>query len=109
MTNIPPLSAEEQIEYLARKVLGWTAGLVSWNDEDYKSMADKLDWNPLENWSDWRQCEEKMMKNEDLLNKFVLSISTATDAHDAVIVFMTIDLPTRISALISAHQELYDN
>jgi|CXWL01.1.fsa_nt_gi hypothetical protein len=65
-------------------------------------------WNPLTDWNHWREVELKLMEDETLWHDFLKALSAITgDITHHIGVYMEADLPTRVSALISAHQELY--
>ena len=117
MTN-KPLSQAEKIELIATEVMGWEKKGKWWQSE--KSLFEApcsehstyshegydhlhLEWNPYEDWSHWRQVEEKIIE-KGMLQKYFNKIFHAIDAtceHDVI----TADLPTRCDALISILQE----
>lgn len=98
MTTSPKLTPHAQIEYLATKVMGWQA----YSDDIVENMKviRPLAWNPLTDWNHFRQVEEKVMEDEQLFNVYRIELEKSFGGIIAA------DLPTRISALIAAHQSL---
>lgn len=113
------MTTQEQDEYLATKVMG-----RCWHKYD-NQMDGKYDkfygicclckhgvskkeqhmqetWNPRLDWNHWRQVEEKVMEDEQLAESFVYKILRPGIPQS----LYRADLPTRVSALISAHQQL---
>ncbi len=112
------LTAQEQIEYLATKVMRWHkvkargrgAGVYIWATQDrdqdkHWDFAEEIYWNPLTDWNHWRQVEEKVMETAELKWRMIENIHP--DDRQWLYFYMQADLPTRVSALISAHQDLY--
>ncbi len=114
MTPKAPSSAQEQIEYLATKVMGWKMHPrigVFGQPRVYtdRKVFQPEDWNPLTDWNHWRQVEEKVMEDEKLYRYYCFEVSKSTGGAGAFAVDRAIaaDLDTRCDALIAAHQELY--
>ncbi len=104
-----PLSEQEQIEFLATRVMRWTrtihCNLGEWiteNDDDFVK-----DWNPLTDWNHWRKVEERVMEDNELKWEMIKRIHH--DDRQWLYFYMLADLPTRCQALIAAHQELYSS
>lgn len=103
------MTAQEQIEYVATKMMGWkrhtySSGLSEWCDRTGARFffTSALGWNPLEDWNHWRQVEERIMEDGKglLIKKFMATFDGKFD-------YLGADLEHRVSALIAAHQELY--
>lgn len=113
MTNSSTASAQDKIEYLATKVMGWKKydrkGYKMWHfPVETGGAIRRSHWNPLENWNHWRQVEEKVMEDCHLWTKFSFIFAEDPEMGNGLMIeYMHADLPTRVSALISAHQELY--
>lgn len=125
----PQESAIEKIEYIATKVMGWTAdkkqgywfephphGLENavYPIADILWDGDGLEegWTPQSNWSHWRDVEEKIMEsgNEALEKAFIEKLVEVYPGKEPPALFINIilgaDLPARIDSLISAHRSL---
>jgi hypothetical protein len=129
MKHTPDLSAltdEQKIAYLAEKVMGWhkvrrDSGRDMWaNEDDYgmgyvqnylneASRTMDFMWNPLTDWNHWRQVEEKMMEDGILFSAFMESFVINSMPRFSISEYLDADLPTRVDALISAHQSLHGN
>ena len=129
MPKVEPstLSAQDQIEYLATKVMGWTVKEQEhiYHNRCYPKLPKQyvklyLDgsghcvqqddtWFPLTDWNHWRQVEEKVMETKLLWSQFLCAIRETDPKLNLCGEYMKTDLPTRVSCLISAHQELYGN
>src|SRR5947208_1519299 len=110
----PSPDTRTQIEYLATKVMGWTRIQVQdpyWWDKNGHGTHEA--WNPLEEWNHFRQVEEKVMEDGELvwamLQQLDGMLSNKDSQNRVGSKYMRADLLTRVSALISAHQELYGN
>ncbi len=107
MTTVSTLSAQEKIEYLATKVMGWEVADYLSKDgkvlvrRDLTSRHASI-FDPLTDWNHWRQVEEKVMEDEKLAKElfYEQTISWTTTSY------VKADLPTRVDALIAAHQSL---
>lgn len=79
-------SEEEKIEWLATKVMGWHEeqdeycnGCRDWRNQKGERMAHKVvcsndNWDrfdPLDDWNQWRQVEERVMENPPLFYEFM--------------------------------------
>jgi len=117
MTHSVETSGEEQINYLATKVMGWREMNGSWPNGKTKFRCfDPLckqfillgrDWNPLTDWNHWRQVEEKVMEDEHLFKMYIFDIDIGKGSTGIVACnVIKADLPTRVSALISAHKAI---
>ncbi len=120
------MTAEEQIEYLATKVMGWDTRIekdcygdeymmVNWKDPYYaggvpKGWVTQSGFDPTSDWNHWRQVEIKALEDKALWNKYMLSFFPAFSSGAVslgIFVAVSSDLPQRVSALIQAHKELY--
>lgn len=125
MTPSPTLSAQEQIEYIATKIMGWRREDNAWFDattNDFQGLVEsdyREDFRPLTDWNHWRQVEEKLMEDAMLFARFIQQAwcnkpknipDTKETIHPksmrAIGCIMNTDLPTRCQALIAAHQSL---
>lgn len=133
MTSTPTPSEQEGIEYLATKVMLW---LVSKDKTKYfrdifESVDSLLDessgipcdsWNPYTDSNHFRQLELKVMEDERLAYRYCSKLigeqwkncePMTVDSRQkgyvsrAMIIAMKADLPTRCTALITAHKALY--
>lgn len=112
-----PMTPQAQIEYLATKVMGWhkcsTMGAFEqWEDDlnyDHGVTKGHGRWNPLTDWNHWRQVEEKVKGERTLWRSFCRHLfgDFEHSAYGAAFLLADSDLPTRVSSLIAAHQELY--
>ncbi len=107
------LTAQEQLEYLATEIMEWEIIAHGPGYEDLHPIVKNATgyvtqhWNPLTDWNHWRQVEEKVMEDEDLWEEFAQHLFGNESCRIQLWLHMKADLPTRVSALISAHQELY--
>lgn len=117
------MTTQEQIEYLATKVMGWQeisdrhCRFCKWwaNHEKGTVIAkrgcseDHLEeFDPLDNWNHWRQVEEKVMEDAELFDKFQSHKHWTTSKGVSWMQwYMAASLPVRVDCLISAHQELF--
>lgn len=119
MTHEASTTPEAKIAYLAEKIMGWSHwDHTSYDPCWYEAIGGgdgkyhlKSAWNPLTDWNHWRQVEEKVMGNEDLEFRYTEELISRTPARAATLSFTSAwmaDLPTRVDALISAHQSLHD-
>jgi len=67
------------------------------DNDDYESIS----FNPLKDWNHWRQVEEKMMEDAELLTEFCLKFSRIGERMSSHPLYMAADLPTRCKALLS--------
>lgn len=116
--NEATMSPEEQIRYLAERVMGWKKtslavimpavygdadeDLEMWEKNPSSHIAVQ-NWHPDHDWNHWRQVEEKVMEDELLVERYLYCF----EAPWRIKAFLKADLPTRVSALIQAHKELY--
>lgn len=103
----PALSASamtptEQIDYLATRIMGYK---IQTGGFEKPPMRAIFPWNPLKSWDDWRRVEEKVMEDDDLWNSY--EVIMENDDSFLGVTLCQADLPTRGSALISAHKELH--
>jgi hypothetical protein len=104
------MTDEQKIAYLAERMMGWCVskdGKRVMRDLDDMWNDKPFDWNPLADWNHWRQVEEKVMEDEKLIHRYwdeVMRANILTPIPRLVFIFA--DLPTRVSALIAAHQSL---
>src|SRR4051812_16333235 len=108
----PQEAAREKIEYIATKVMGWEIkrsptskkydryikGYWHLNNGKTRPHYSYMRyWNPLEDWNNWRQVEEKVMEmNNGLWREFIVRIPKEADYWlDACKQLMKADLPTR--------------
>ncbi len=132
------MTPQEQIEYLATNVMGWHKNNPKWcaacscwasDDGRYEYGIEQCSvcsrngvtyrhFEPLTDWNHWRQLELKIAEHfpDDLWCKFYDAIAgdnlPASVKHDGQAMWLrysAADLPTRVSALISSHKELYDS
>ena len=113
------MTAEEQIEYIAINILGWTKEegvnvelskqtFSRWqvNDDEYEYA-----FNPLEDWNDWRMVEEKVMEERTLFIDYLNRIGEGYEGPSVhVDIFIHLHKSTleqRVDALISAYQSIY--
>lgn len=74
--------------------------------EDARDMSFKFD--PLKDWNHWRQVEIQMMKDEKLFTEYAWTIAEAgQNSRPVSMEICESDLPTRCTALITAHKSLY--
>lgn len=111
------MSAQEQIAYLAEKVMGWeyretTSARPSWYDAESGNWVIAVTaWNPLTDWNHYRQVEEKVM-GTGLWHEYVWNLyrddggRTLIEGRD-IWRGIKADLPTRCKALIEAHKSLH--
>ncbi len=111
------MTEQESIEYLAR-FMGWRE-IKNWKEdgdiyqwEAYEDggwgIIEDRHWNPLTDWNHWRQVEEKVMEDQELKNEYISKLIEEVECSTAgACDYMKAELATRISALISAHKELY--
>lgn len=121
MSEKGKLTDQQKIAYLAEKVMGWPCLHPLYEQEDVPGQPKRFckrcqgmflirdwhvlrQWNPLTDWNHWRQVEEKVMEADGLFYKFKKHFWD--DKWDPFLEFMKADLPTRVDALISAHQAL---
>jgi hypothetical protein len=111
-----PMTPQAQIEYLATKVMGWTVTRNIYGEYKMEPHIKAINqylgvgWNPLKDWNHWRQVEEKVMVDNPLrtayVKKFLLGTASKNNGLGCAKIMIGLDLPTRVSALIAAHQEL---
>lgn len=109
------MTKKEQIEYLATKVMGWRHEKVdAWIDPSgkhgenfngYRSVIMNYGFKPLTDWNHFRWLEEKVLEDDELVRKIFKAIPV--QEYGMAGNYFRADLPTRVSAFISAHQELY--
>ncbi len=114
--NKTAMTEEQKIAYLAEKVMGWEKDWISpdfyfWivpgTPKHVAPIANKW-WNPITDWNHFRQVEEKVMEDFALLSAFMHRLIDRQPEEDDYVALLKADLPTRVDALISAHQSLHD-
>jgi len=91
---------EQQTKERLAEFMGWEKKNVMFKNGTTECFIGNNDvrpcslWNPLTDWNHWRQVEEKVMEDEELVYKFIRDFAT-TD------IYMKADLPTRCKALVA--------
>jgi len=112
LKELQALSDEELISKIATEVMGWkrgphpdgiTARAQWWYVDGIAirpaySIKREGQWNPLTDWNHWRQVEEKVMADRELLFKFFNS----TAFNQSLGHYLKADLRTRCLALLAA-------
>jgi hypothetical protein len=98
------MTAEEQIAYLAEKIMGWEKqydkNVLGWFKPN-QSVVVFGNWNPLEDHNHWRMVEERLLEEgKSKLFKFYMRNFDGKDHAIAA------DLPERAAYLIATHQSL---
>ena len=100
----------EQVEWIAVEIMKWAiCGTSKWYEPntDYVRTAEAT-WNPLTNWNDWRQVEEKIMEDVELWEEMMeqnhqLPNKRSFDVYS----YWFATLPRRCSALYLAYTSLH--
>ena len=96
------MSDQAIIERLA-EFMGWKKVNMEWGDIMFQKPPLKIcfPFDPLHDWNDWRQVEEKVMKNKELF-ELVLHQFWNDKGEYGAYHYVLADLPTRCKALCAA-------